>query len=105
MPLLTLRGFTEYMAVEHAADPERAWRGLDAALRRYGIWQEYGPLPRQILLPAMPPQVQLRIDQASLRSRQAAQRLLDSNAARLALQQRGQQAALDLIGDVRYVYY
>ncbi|KAI1780758.1 hypothetical protein F4818DRAFT_435954 [Hypoxylon cercidicola] len=36
-PLLTQRGFVGMMAVEHAGDPERGWRGINAALRYYGV--------------------------------------------------------------------
>ncbi|KAK8094200.1 hypothetical protein PG997_000885 [Apiospora hydei] len=34
------------MAVESVGEPERGWRGLNAALRHYGIWPAMGPLPR-----------------------------------------------------------
>lgn len=50
MPLLSLKGFTDMMAVESAGEPERSWRGLNAALRHYGIWPAMGPLPREVFL-------------------------------------------------------
>jgi hypothetical protein len=107
MPLLSQRGFTDMMAVEHAAEPERACHGLNAALRAYPTAMPHmpRPLPRTALLPARPPEVQRRIDDVSRRSRAAAEEKLAANHARLSLEARGRQNALDLIGNVRYYYY
>jgi hypothetical protein len=104
MPLLSLRGFTDWISVETSGFPDRAWRGLNAALQHYGVWPERGPMPRDILPASMPAEVQVRINRASERGRAASQQKLSANASRLALEQQGRQNALDLIGDVRYVY-
>jgi hypothetical protein len=105
MPLLSVRGFTDMLAVEHAADPDLAWRGLNAAMRQYGVWSNRGALPRQVLLTSMPPEVQNRINEVSVRSKNAALTRINANQARLMLEQQGQQNALDLLRDRRYVYY
>ncbi|KAI1844196.1 hypothetical protein JX266_009680 [Neoarthrinium moseri] len=107
MPLLSLRGLTDMMAVEHAAEPERGQRGLNAVLARYGIWPHLGPLPRSALPPARPVQVQRRCDEVRARSLRAAQDKLQANQARLMLEAQGRQHALDLIDYPHYVrrYY
>ncbi|KAI8958204.1 hypothetical protein F5Y11DRAFT_360223 [Daldinia sp. FL1419] len=105
MPLLTLRGFIDMMAVEHAADPERAWRGINAALQYYDVWTDLGPLPRDCLLsgPDPPVEVQRRIEQAGARSRRTAAERLEANRAKLALQDQGRRNAEELAGDYYYV--
>lgn len=102
MPHLTPAGFTSYMAVESAGDPELAFRGINAALRTYGIWAEMGPLPREMLPATMPPQIKARMDQAAARSRSAAeQRIASQQAYEQMAAARGSQ---DLAGDPRYAY-
>ncbi|KAK7920806.1 hypothetical protein PG985_008828 [Apiospora marii] len=107
MPLLSLQGFTDMMAVESAGEPERAWRGLDAALRHYGIWPAMGPLPREVFLQDMPRQLQQRLEQVKIRSHRAAQEKLDAVRVQTQIQAQGREAALDLIDGPRYVrrYY
>ncbi|KAH8677780.1 hypothetical protein BX600DRAFT_506788 [Xylariales sp. PMI_506] len=107
MPLLSLRGLTDMMAVEYAADPELGWRGVNASLRRYGVWPALGPAPRECLLPDRPPQVQQRIEAVTVRSARAAQEKLAAVRTKHMLQQQGQQAALDLLDDRVWVrrYY
>ncbi|KAI1388583.1 uncharacterized protein F4822DRAFT_250753 [Hypoxylon trugodes] len=105
MPLLTLRGFTDMISVEHAGDPERGWRGTNAALRYYGIWRDRGPLPRDCLLsgPDMPGELRRRIEQAGVRSRKTAAERLEANRVRLALQAQGRRHAEEISGDYYYV--
>jgi hypothetical protein len=104
MPLLSLRGFTDWISVESSGYPDRAWRGFNAALQHYGVWAERGPMPREVLPASMPAEVQQRIDRANERGRANSQQKLSANASRLALEQQGRQNALDLIGNVKYVY-
>ncbi|KAK8134265.1 hypothetical protein PG984_006277 [Apiospora sp. TS-2023a] len=125
MPLLSLKGFTDMMAVESAGEPERAWRGLNAALRHYGIWQAMGPLPREVFLQVklvfefrgvmvaniailgsqdMPRQLQQRLEQVKIRSHRAAQEKLDAVRVQTQIQAQGREAALDLIDGPRYGY-
>ncbi|KAI1381141.1 hypothetical protein F4677DRAFT_118130 [Hypoxylon crocopeplum] len=105
MPLLTLRGFTDMMAAEHAGDAERGWRGLNAALRHYGVWGERGPLPRACLLPGpdMPALLQRRADAAGARARRAAAERVEATRLRFALQAEGRRNAEELTGDYYYV--
>ncbi|KAK9426269.1 hypothetical protein SUNI508_02710 [Seiridium unicorne] len=106
MPLLSLRGFTDMMAVEHAGEPERAHRGLNAVLARYQIWPHLGPLPRECLLEERPAQVQRRVEVVTERGRRAAKEMLEANQARMRIQDEGRQRALELL-DPPYVkrYY
>ncbi|KAK7980936.1 hypothetical protein PG989_013393 [Apiospora arundinis] len=104
MPLLSLKGFTDMMAVESAGEPERGWRGLNAALRHYGIWPAMGPLPREVFLQDMPRQLQQRLEQVKIRSHRAAQEKLDAVRVRSQIEAQGRQAALDLIDGPRYVW-
>lgn len=107
MPLLSLAGFTDIMGVEYAAGPDEHLRGLNNALRHYNVWPEKGPIPRHVLPASTPPELQRRVSEASIRCRTASQTKIDATAAKAAMEARGQQAALDLIGDYRYVrrYY
>lgn len=107
MPRLTARGFADMMAVEHAAEPERGFRALNAALRAYPavLPPLPRPLPRAALPAACPPQVQRRVDDVTLRARAAAQRKLDATHAQMRIQAQGRRAALDLVSDNRYYYY
>jgi hypothetical protein len=107
MPLLSLGGFTDMMAVEHAAEPDRGHRALNAALARYRIWPHLGPLPRTCLLPEMPAQVRARVAAVGERSVRAAQEKLRANQVRLELQAQGRQHAADLTEPayVRRYYY
>ncbi|XXG97436.1 hypothetical protein Hte_003737 [Hypoxylon texense] len=104
MPLLTPRGFADLMAVEHAGDPERAWRGINAALRYYGVWPERGPLPRACLLATgMPPEVRRRIEEAGARSRRAAAERIAASRVDVALRAEGRRHAEEISGDYYYV--
>ncbi|KAH6656381.1 hypothetical protein BKA67DRAFT_154192 [Truncatella angustata] len=107
MPLLSLRGLTEMMAVEHAAEPERGHRAIQAVMTRYGVWPHLGPLPRGCLPADMPPQIQRRVEQVRERSIRAAQEKMQANQTRLAIEAQGRQNALDLLDPpwVRRVYY
>lgn len=107
MPLLSLRGLTDMMAVEHATDAYRGHKGLNAVLGRYNIWPHLGPLPLEYLPKEMPAEVQTRIAVVTQKSARAAQEKLQANQARLMLEAQGRQNALDLLDPpwVRRVYY
>ncbi|KAI0162963.1 hypothetical protein BJ166DRAFT_497627 [Pestalotiopsis sp. NC0098] len=106
-PLLSPRGSADLMAVEHAADPMRAHRGLNAVLARYRIWPHLGPLPRACLLPAMPDQVRARVAAARRTAEANAREILEANQVRLRIEAQGRQNALELLDPpyVRRYYY
>lgn len=105
MPLLSLAGFTDFIAVECAADPDMCLSGLNDALRYYGIWPEKGPIPRHVLPPTCPPELRRRVDEATVRCRNSATAKLEAQSAQAQLERRGQEMALDLVRDDRYYRY
>lgn len=104
MPLLSLAGFTDFMAVEVAADPDLLLGGLNSALRHYGVCPGRGPVPRRVLPASCPPALRRRIDEATARCGSEATRKLDAHKVQKDLELVGQQNALDLIGNTRYYY-
>lgn len=106
MPLLTRAGFIDYMALEYAGDPDLCLAFLNAALRFYNVPSAAkGPVPRYLFPAARTPELQRRIDESSARCRSAAQSRLNAVTVQHQLQAQGRQAAVDLVSDVRYVYY
>lgn len=85
--------------------PERAFRGLNLAMKYYGVWLEMGPLPRDMLLPTSPPQVDARIKDANIRSQRAAAERVEAVRIQGRIAAQGRQAALELISDNRYVHH
>ena len=105
MPLLSLAGFTDYLSVEYAADPDLYIGGLNNALRVYSVYPEKGPIPRYLLPATRPHQLQQRIDESAARCSSAAQSRLNAVATQHQLEEQGQRAAINLIPNIRYVYY
>ncbi|KAK8086687.1 hypothetical protein PG994_001661 [Apiospora phragmitis] len=93
MPLLSLQGLTDMMAVESAGEPERGWRSLNAALQHYGIWPAMGPLPREVFLQDMPRQLQQRLEQVKIRNHRAAQERLDAVRVQGQIAAQGRQVS------------
>ncbi|WQF90258.1 hypothetical protein CDEST_15272 [Colletotrichum destructivum] len=104
MPLLSLAGFTHFMAMEVAYEPDTLLRGLNNALRYYGVEVGKGPIPRHVLPERCPPEVKRRFDEGSARLRGSSQEKLDAQIAKSRIEAKGRQAALDLLDDRRYVY-
>ncbi|ETS79445.1 hypothetical protein PFICI_09298 [Pestalotiopsis fici W106-1] len=107
LPLLSLRGFTDMMALEYASDPMRGHRGLNVVLTTYRIWPHLGPLPRSCLPAAMPDPVRRRVAAARRTAEANAREILDANQARLRIEAQGRQYALELLDPpyVRRYYY
>ncbi|KAJ3161778.1 hypothetical protein HDU86_006549 [Geranomyces michiganensis] len=109
MPLLSLEGLTEHMALEWASDPDDHLRGINNALVHYGVWPERGPIPRHVFPAFCPPQLQARIDAAMLRCAANAKTKINASAVKLQLQALGEQNAIELADDRRwrteYRYY
>ncbi|KAJ3157267.1 hypothetical protein HDU89_002679 [Geranomyces variabilis] len=109
MPLLSLEGLTDHMALEWASAPHDHLHGVNLALRHYGIWPERVPIPRHLFPATCPPQLQARIDEALMRCTANAKAKINASAVRLSLEQLGQQNAVELADDRRwkreYQYY
>ena len=104
--MITLQGFIDITTVEVLHDPSKGWIDLNRALQAYNlpIWKEKGDIPRN-MLPEYPPQSVLdRVKVITEKARRDAEEKLAAKHAELALKQAGQQAAIDLIDDRRYVY-
>jgi hypothetical protein len=105
-PLLSLRGFTSLTITGALLNPSAAWGQMSRVLRERGIpiYRENGELPRDIfpLAPYQPEVERVRILHEGARAH--AQREVDAVHARLKLEQRGQQNALDLLDDRVWVY-
>jgi hypothetical protein len=104
MPMLTRKGFCDITAVEVIHDPSDGWGYLNRALKHYGVWREMGDLPRSTLPDFAPPAVVERVRLITIASRQKAESLIAAKHVELKLAAQGQQAALDLLDDRRYVY-
>lgn len=105
MPLLSLAGFTDYMSIDYAAEPDTYIHGLNAALRFFDVWPEEGPVPRNLLPATMPPQVERRIEESKLRCRKAVQEVMDIAKLESQMQAQTSQQIVDLFSDYRYVRY
>ncbi|KAF5553488.1 hypothetical protein FMEXI_2405 [Fusarium mexicanum] len=105
MPLLTFMGFTDYMAVEFAGDPDDHLGDINAALRYYGVWPERGPVPRYVLPPTCPPEVTRRVDEASARCRKASADKINAQLAKARIQGMAGRATVALTSNNTYRYY
>ncbi|KAF5584095.1 uncharacterized protein FSUBG_12892 [Fusarium subglutinans] len=105
MPLLTLKGFTDYMAVEFVSDPDDHLGDINAALRYYGVWPEKGPVPRHLLPPTCPPEVTRRVDEACARCRKASADKINAQAAKARIQGMAGRATVALTSNNTYRYY
>ncbi|KAI8817008.1 uncharacterized protein EV422DRAFT_260381 [Fimicolochytrium jonesii] len=103
MPLLSLAGFTDHMALEYASSADEHLRGLNSALLHYGVWPERGPIPRHVLPPSCPPQLQSRIDEATLRCTANAKSKLNALKVQASLTAMGEQNAVELADSRRWV--
>ena len=104
VPLLTLAGFTDYMAVEFASDPDDHLGDINAALRYYGVWLEKGPVPRYLLPPTCPPELTRRVDEASARCRKASTDKINAQLAKAQIQGMAGRAAVALTSNNIYRY-
>jgi len=105
MPLLTLAGFTDYMAVEFASDPDDHLSDINAALRYYGVWPEKGPVPRHVMPPACPHELQHRVEEASARCRKASADKINAQLAKARIQSMAGRASVALTSNNVYRYY
>ncbi|KAL4819518.1 hypothetical protein BDW67DRAFT_154763 [Aspergillus spinulosporus] len=105
-PMLSLQGFTNLSLISVLLDPSSAWGQLSRVIRAYRIpvWLEWGDLPRD-MLPLGPYQPEVERVRVLLEGARAnAEEELDALHARLKIEERGRQHALDLLDDRVWVY-
>ncbi|KAL4778587.1 hypothetical protein BJX76DRAFT_342823 [Aspergillus varians] len=105
-PMLSFRGFTQLTVCSILLDPSQDWIQLNRAIRTYRIpvWTEWGDIPRE-MIPLGPYQPEVERVRVLLEgARINAEEEVDALHARLKLEQRGRQYALDLIDDRGWVY-
>ncbi|RDW78830.1 uncharacterized protein DSM5745_05682 [Aspergillus mulundensis] len=105
-PMLSLRGFSELALTSVLLNPSSAWSQLNRVIKVYRIpaWLEWGDLPRDMLplAPYQPEVDRVRVLMEGARAR--AEEEVDAAHARAKMEQRGRQAALDLLDDRVWVY-
>ncbi|KAL4912393.1 hypothetical protein BDW62DRAFT_194659 [Aspergillus aurantiobrunneus] len=105
-PMLSLRGFTDLALCSVLLNPSTAWGQLNRAMQvfRIPVWTECGDIPRG-MLPLGPYQPEVERVRVLLEgARFNAEQEMDALHARLKLEQRGRQHALDLLDDRVWVY-
>ncbi|KAL4754329.1 hypothetical protein BDW72DRAFT_200810 [Aspergillus terricola var. indicus] len=105
-PMLSLRGFTDLSLISVLLNPSPAWAQLSRVIKAYRIpvWLEWGDLPRD-MLPLGPYQPEVERVRVLLEGARAnAEEELDALHARLKMEERGRQHALDLLDDRVWVY-
>ncbi|KAL4940036.1 hypothetical protein BDV06DRAFT_230665 [Aspergillus oleicola] len=105
-PMLSLRGFSDLTLISILLNPSAAWTQLNRVIQAFSIsaWKEWGDLPRDVL-PLAPHQPEVERVRVLLEGARAnAEREVDTVHARLKLEQKGRQNALDLLDDRVWVY-
>ncbi|KAL4866102.1 hypothetical protein BDV12DRAFT_139842 [Aspergillus spectabilis] len=105
-PMLTLQGWTHLTVLSVLLDPSSSWIQINRVIRtfRIPVWTEWGDIPRD-MLPLSPHQPEMERVRVMLEgARLNAEQEIDAVHARLKLEQQGQQNALDLLDDRRWVY-
>ncbi|KAL4807862.1 hypothetical protein BDV18DRAFT_159072 [Aspergillus unguis] len=105
-PMLSQRGFADLTLCSILLNPSSAWGQLNRAMRAFKIpiWIECGELPRD-MLPLAPWQPEVERVRILLEgARMKAEEEVDALHARLKMEQKGRQAALDLLDDRVWVY-
>lgn len=105
MPLLSLAGFTDYMAVEFAGNPDSHLSDINTALRHYGVWPQMGPVPRHVLPASCPPEVKRRIEESSVRCQQASAEKINAQLTKARIQGMAGRATVALTSNNTYRYY
>ncbi|KAG6916660.1 hypothetical protein DXG01_005946 [Tephrocybe rancida] len=106
MPAITRKGFVDVTVINVLSDPSREWANFSRMLRKYNLprYIGWGDLPRSVI-PAVADQAMLnRIAGVTAFAKQKGEAELEAARRKAAIQARGRQAALDLIGDTRYEY-
>jgi hypothetical protein len=105
MPMITLRGFIDITTVETLCDPSRHWILTNRIAQHYGVWREWGDVPRACL-PEEPSKEMLdRVARISVVSQRKAQELIDASAVEAAFKAQGRENALRLFDPPGTRYY
>ncbi|KAL4770750.1 hypothetical protein BDW60DRAFT_191930 [Aspergillus nidulans var. acristatus] len=105
-PMLSPQGFSDLSLISVLLNPSSAWSQLSRVIKAYRIpvWLEWGDLPRD-MLPLGPYQPEVERVRVLLEGARAnAEEELDAVHARLKMEERGAQHALDLLDDRVWVY-
>ncbi|KAL2826140.1 hypothetical protein BDW59DRAFT_145564 [Aspergillus cavernicola] len=105
-PLLSFRGWTSLTITSVLLNPSAAWIQLSRVMREFAVpvWRENGDLPREMVpLEPFQPEVE-RVGVLLEGARANAEREVDAVKARLDLEKRGRENALDLLDDRVWVY-
>jgi hypothetical protein len=104
--MLSHQGWTDLTICGVLLNPSAAWGQLNRAMRHshLPLWASWGDIPRE-MLPLAPHQPEVERVQVMMEgARINAEREMDSLQARLLLEKKGRQQALDLLDDRVYVY-
>lgn len=104
--MLSHRGFTELALYSVLLNPSAAWGQFSRVMQAFQlpVWMEWGDIPRD-MLPLGPYQPEVERVRVLLEgARATAEEEVDALHARLKLEQRGRQHALDLLDDRVWVY-
>ncbi|CAK5282676.1 unnamed protein product [Mycena citricolor] len=107
MPMITLRGFMDVMALEILCEPSRHW-GAFARLTKNpayglaGLVAAWGELPRSVIPEEADPRMLERVRKVQAFAQERAQIELQAAHAKASIEAQGRQNALDLISGPRY---
>lgn len=106
MPMISRKGFIEIMSVDIAGEPSVGWQRLNRMARHYNVWRQWGDIPREMLPEFAPPDLLARIEKVAAYSKQQAEQRLEATRAKIEIEQRGREYALQQLDPpgTRYVY-
>jgi len=108
MPAITRRGFIDFFSINQLSEPSTEWAALSRALRKYELpkYVAWGDMPRSVLPEIPHPAMVQRVENIKNYAIQKSLRELEAARVAAMIRARGNQAALDIIGNTRteYVY-
>lgn len=87
MPMLSLRGFIDITTVEVLGEPTAGWQRLNIAKTYYGVWMDWGDIPRYVVPDTPPQEILDRIAQISIFAQRKVAERIEAN--RIATTQNG----------------
>jgi hypothetical protein len=105
MPMLTLPGFIDITVIETLYEPNPGWIRMNRVAKYYGIWREWGDIPRNMIPNAPPTELVKRVALITQQSQQRSQGRINASAAQARIEQQGQEAALRLLDPPGTRYY